>query len=256
MNFRMIWMGFDEDPNRKRQPRMGPADHGSTSRVVYDEQGGVIVRCDLTRDHRWRCTSLTNFIARITKDIVFDDGEDQRREFLVEANLEGSLSRFQVPAVEFGRMNWVLRHLGPQAIVFPGQHQHARAAIQQISRQIRQERIFTHLGWRKHGEQWVYLHAGGALGKDESLTDLAVQLPSTLQRFEFPTSRDPKESAAAIRRSLRGASLAPDPISIPLLAAIYRAPFGKVDFSLFLTGKTGVFKTALAALAQQHFGQG
>jgi hypothetical protein len=29
---------------------------------------------------------------------------------------------------------------------------------------------------------------------------------------------------------------------------------GKVDFSLFLTGQTGVFKTALAALCQQHFG--
>jgi len=29
---------------------------------------------------------------------------------------------------------------------------------------------------------------------------------------------------------------------------------GKVDFSLFLTGKTGVFKTAVAARCQQHFG--
>ena len=48
--------------------------------------------------------------------------------------------------------------------------------------------------------------------------------------------------------------MAPDRISFPLLAAVYRAPFGEVDFSVFLTGKTGVFKTALAALCQQHFG--
>src|SRR5450759_3804440 len=41
---------------------------------------------------------------------------------------------------------------------------------------------------------------------------------------------------------------------LPLLAAVYRAPLGRVDLSLFLTGKTGVFKTALAALCQQHFG--
>ena len=34
----------------------------------------------------------------------------------------------------------------------------------------------------------------------------------------------------------------------------YRAALGKVDFSVFLAGKTGVFKTALAALCQQHFG--
>ena len=58
----------------------------------------------------------------------------------------------------------------------------------------------------------------------------------------------------AVRASLRCLSLAPDRISFPLLAAVYRAPFGGVDFSVFLAGKTGVFKTALAALCQQHFG--
>ena len=31
-------------------------------------------------------------------------------------------------------------------------------------------------------------------------------------------------------------------------------PFGGVDFSLFLTGRTGTFKTAWAALCQQHYG--
>ncbi len=57
-----------------------------------------------------------------------------------------------------------------------------------------------------------------------------------------------------MRASLRCLSVAPDRISFPLLAAVYRAALGKVDFSLFLAGQTGVFKTALAALCQQHFG--
>jgi DNA replication protein DnaC len=48
--------------------------------------------------------------------------------------------------------------------------------------------------------------------------------------------------------------VAPDWISFPLLTAVYRAALGKVNFSLFLAGQTGVFKTALAALCQQHFG--
>jgi hypothetical protein len=51
-------------------------------------------------------------------------------------------------------------------------------------------------------------------------------------------------------------SVAPDRIVFPLLAAVYRAPLGKVDFSLFLAGPSGTFKTALAALCQQHFGAG
>jgi hypothetical protein len=39
-----------------------------------------------------------------------------------------------------------------------------------------------------------------------------------------------------------------------VLAAVYRAPLGPVDFSVFLTGRTGTFKTALAAICHQHFG--
>src|SRR5580704_14216686 len=38
------------------------------------------------------------------------------------------------------------------------------------------------------------------------------------------------------------------------MASVYRAPWGGTDFSMFLTGRTGTFKTALAAICQQHFG--
>src|SRR5262249_38265924 len=42
----------------------------------------------------------------------------------------------------------------------------------------------------------------------------------------------------------------------PIFAAIFRAPLGSGDFSVFLAGPTGVFKSELAAIAQQHFGRG
>src|ERR1700688_3466353 len=67
-------------------------------------------------------------------------------------------------------------------------------------------------------------------------------------------SVDSSERAQSIRASLRCLSLTPDRVSFPLLAAVYRAPFGKTDFSMFLEGKTGVFKTALASICQQHYG--
>ena len=62
------------------------------------------------------------------------------------------------------------------------------------------------------------------------------------------------EIVEAVRASLGCLSVAPDRISLPLLAAVYRAALGNVDFSVFLAGQTGVFKTAMAALCQQHFG--
>ena len=69
----------------------------------------------------------------------------------------------------------------------------------------------------------------------------------------------PSELADAVRASLALLDLGPDTITAPVLGAVYRAPLGEpspVDFSVHLTGPTGVFKTELAALAQAHFGAG
>ena len=77
---------------------------------------------------------------------------------------------------------------------------------------------------------------------------------SALQSFQLRSLEDSAERMRAVRASLQFLELAPDRITFPLLAAVYRAPLGKIDFSVFLAGRSGVFKTALAALCQQHFG--
>ena len=130
-------------------------------------------------------------------------------------------------------MGWVLNKLGPQAIIYPGQQQHARAAFQWLSGEIRQEQVFAHLGWRRHGSHWVYLHAGGALGADGSQAGVQVQLPVALQSYQLRLPVDPEKIVDAVRASLRCLSVAPDRISFPLLAAVYRAALGMVSFSLF-----------------------
>jgi hypothetical protein len=180
---------------------------------------------------------------------LLDQDSWQQREFGLEAELDGHRFAFRVPAAKFQRMGWVLKHLGPQAIVYPGQQQHARAAIQWLSGPIRQERIFGHLGWSKQGPDWVYLQPVGSFGAQGPRRDIHVEPPAGLELYSV---RPPEPTARAhlVRASLRFLSLAPDRISFPLLAAVYRAPLGNVDFSVFLTGRTGTFKTALAALCQ------
>ena len=64
------------------------------------------------------------------------------------------------------------------------------------------------------------------------------------------------ELVKAVRASLRFLDLGPDRITVPILAAVYRAAAAGADSSGCLTGETGAFKTELAALAQQHYGQG
>ena len=203
---------------------------------------------------RVKFTPLANFSARIVRDVLFHNDAWQRRDFGLEAELGGRRMAFVVPAAEFSRMGWVLKYLGPQAIVYPGKQQHARTAIQCLSGPIRQERIFTQLGWSMQGDDWVYLQAGGAVGALGLRRDLQVQLPEALKHYQVAPPNNSGELVSAVRASLHFLSLAPDRISCPLLAAVYRAPLGDVDFSVFLTGRTGTFKTALAALCLQHFG--
>jgi hypothetical protein len=203
---------------------------------------------------RWKSILIANFTARIVTDIIRDDGDEERRDFGVEAELGGRRLVFAVPAAEFGRMGWVLQKLGPQAIIYPGQQQHARTAIQELSGPIPQEHVFAHLGWTKQGLDWVYLHAAGAMGADGPVPSVKVRLPAALQQYQMRRSEDVVGLVRAVRASLSMLSVAPDHVTVPLLAAAYRAALGKVDFSVFVAGRTGVFKSALAALCQQHFG--
>jgi hypothetical protein len=161
----MVWLGPEDDSDRHASvSEETVAPPGDRRQVRYEQRGAEMVRREELQNGRVKFTAVANFSARIVRDIVCEDHIEQWRNFGVEAELAGQRVSFVVPAAEFNRMNWALRQLGPQAIIYPGQQQQARAAIQCLSGSIRQERIFVHLGWRKHGEHWMYLHAAGAIG--------------------------------------------------------------------------------------------
>jgi hypothetical protein len=101
-------------------------------RVQYEQRGNEMVRRQRLQNGRLKFTTLTNFTARIVADVIFDDDAHPRRQFEVEAEVGGRKIAFVIPAGEFSQMGWVLNRLGPQAVVYPGQQQHARAAIQQL----------------------------------------------------------------------------------------------------------------------------
>jgi len=152
-------------------------------------------------------------------------------------------------------MNWVGEQLGASAVLSPGMglKDHARAAIQILSGAIIERQVYAHTGWRKlPNGVMVFLHADGALGQDGPVDGVEVELSGDLAKYKLPSGEgDPIE---AVQATLRMLDLAPGTIVFPLLGAIFRAVYGGCDFSLFLAGATGVGKSELAALAQQHFG--
>lgn len=225
----------------------------------YFEQGGCIYRNVQTRDGSIQAP-LCNFTARIVEDVIYDDGAEQTRFLAVEGALGDGhpLSRADVPATDFAGMNWVIQAWGTRPVVYAGlgTKDHLRAALQLLSGDVPRRTVYRHVGWRKIGESWAYLHAGGAIGAAGIVENIPVTLPDVLSGFRLPAPPEGAELTAAVCASLGLLQLGPDRATVPLLAAVYRAVLGDTDFALHLAGPTGCYKSEAAALAQQHFGAG
>jgi hypothetical protein len=202
---------------------------------------------------------LCNFSARIVSEDSIDDGSGEvYHVFTIRGELaDGSpLPAVSVPASEYPGMNWGTEYWGCRAIINAGQglKDHLRAAIQELSAGAQRRTVYKHTGWRQIGEVWVYLHAGGAIGSAGAVADVTVQLEEPLARFRLPEPPEVSQLVSAVRASLGLLQLGPDRLVYPLLASVYRAVLGPVDYSLHLVGRSGLGKSELCALAQQHFG--
>ncbi len=230
-------------------PNQDAADAGP-----YRVEGGRIC-IERMKEHGPVRTPLCNFVARISEEIILDDGAEATRAFMLdgESCTGERLEQVRVPASRFGGMTWVAEQWGFAAIVNAGQstRDQLREAIQRLSPAPRRRRVFTHTGWREIDGEWFYLTASGAVGRDGFEVDLGHELA----RFSLP--RIPENQVEAMRFSLKLLDLAPLEVTAPLFAAIYRAPLASacpVDLSLWIEGPTGSLKSTIAAVFQSHFG--
>jgi hypothetical protein len=220
----------------------------------YREIGGCIFRVKAGKDNGEEYVPLTNFTARITSDLSEDDGVETRRFFGIDATVRGKPHSLIVPASRFAALEWPITDIGPNAVVHPNQKDWARAAIQSLSTNIQASRIYVHTGWRRVGDSMVYLHGGGAIGARGAVSGVDVRLSGALTHYALILPPNHAGLVAAVRASLQVLDVASNQITCALLAAVYRAAVRSADFAVWLGGPTGVFKSELAALAQQHYG--
>lgn len=201
--------------------------------------------------------ALCNFQARITEEIVKDDGQDVRIWLAVQGQLNNGapLPEATIEAEKFNNMSWVTGVWGARAIVNAGMSvkDHLRAAIQTLSQEGLSRRVvYTHTGWRVLNGQRVYLSHGGALGAEGVIVEIEDKELTAYQLPQIP--QNPQE---AMRASLRFLEIAPYPVTIPVWAAMFLSPLSEIlppGFILWIYGKTGTMKTSLAAQALCHYG--
>jgi hypothetical protein len=233
----------------------------------FFESDGCICRRKFTMqgvDH----IPLCNFTCRITGETVRDDGAEKRIMYTITGNLHNlrSLPEVEVAAGKFDGLGWVAEAWGSDAVVWGNEKKILPSAIQGLSRvdnkgnPIAKPRrhVFEHTGWRKFDDHWCYLCADGAIFAKPQPKERrpSVELQPPLSNCQLPVTPDGHYLIAAIRASLQLLMLSPKSIAFPVLAGVYRSVLSPCDFSLHLVGQTGIFKSELAALAQQHFGAG
>jgi hypothetical protein len=197
---------------------------------------------------------IANFVARIATEHLMDDGDQQSRVFTVAVELAGRTITVDVPAKDFNAMNWVTERVGGKAIVLPNQTNHARAAIQTLSGDIPTVQSYSHTGWRTIDGKNYYLHCGGAIGAEGNRSDIRVSLEDKLPNYRLPDPPQGNQLIEAIRSSLKMLDVTLDRLTFPVYGAIWRSILGVATLSVHIAGSSGVGKSQLAALAQQHFG--
>ena len=208
---------------------------------------------------------LSNFSAQIIKEITKDDGAEQLNYFVITGKCgDRDLPPIEVPADKFADMGWITQGWGADPVINAG-HQykdHLRAAIQYLSPKKERYTIYSHIGWRKIGDRWHYLHAGGAINGLGNTTSIEVEPgDSRLRFYELP---EPPYGEALINKihavlTLLDGKMAPEHVIYPFIGGVFRAPLCEAhvaDFTTFNTGRTGTRKTALQALVQAFYGAG
>lgn len=201
--------------------------------------------------------NLANFKARITEEITRDEGREDNspkpKDFVIEGTLDTGrpLPAALIPAEQFKTLNWIEKEWGAAVSVAPERTlgPHLGNAIKALSKAI-QRMVYTHSGWRQINGAWRYLHGGGGIGPGEAVE---VDLGENLQLYQLP---EPGGLEAA-QASLRFLDIGPWEVTAPLIACVYLSPFAdlcRVNFSVWLYGPSGSFKTTLAAMALSHFG--
>lgn len=217
---------------------------------------GLIYR----KSTRWNAepVRLTNFNARIVAEMIEDDGSlEETRVFEIEAELEGIKRLIRVPSSKFATMGWPTAMLGARAIVFPGQSDIARAAIQSLSKGIRQMTIYMHTGWRMIDGVQSYLHSGGAITPTGNRTDVTVRLPESLRYYLLPEPpTEDQRICKAYEDVLTVKNAFKLQLTVPLIGGVFAAVLGSIDYSIYFTGQSGTRKSELTSMGQAFFGSG
>ncbi|MCR5683085.1 MAG: hypothetical protein K6G29_11615 [Clostridiales bacterium] len=200
---------------------------------------------------------LCNFAPRISCEIIYDDGEEERREYeiLVRDENGNDLPKFRVPASSFGKMDWVSEKLPARCRldVTGSVEKHIVNAMKGSSAHADLRSIYAHTGWVKQDGKYHFLLPGSPF--------FEVELEG--KHANYGMIPETRESDLAYLYGMLELTFVPHDVMFPLLALTFLSPLNSFlreagyepKFVFTLIGRTGSKKSSLSALMLSFFGQ-
>ena len=196
---------------------------------------------------------LANFTCRLEGVEIEDDGRTEAKYALIVVRLAGEEQRLRLEAEEYRSLRWVRKLLDPRALLGVGERTRRRflEAVIERSGTVPVRRVRKRFGWaHASGQAPVYVHAGGVLGGDGPLEGEEARVPPPLAALKLPPPPEGETLTQAIRASLGFLDVGPRSVTVPLLAAAWRAAMGGASLAL----RVGVSPALQVALAEALFG--
>lgn len=255
-----------EEDRRLKSVRL----NGGSNGAHYEESEGYTYRIAIVDSQdgpREVRELLSRWTARIVEEVNRHEAGAIRKQFLIHAvRPDGATADAVVDAKTFGDMAWVAEQLGSGWIVEAGRaiKDHLRVAIQVLSAGdgVATADVHTSTGWIKIGDQWIYLHAGGAIGNVPAESSLRVEVQPALSRYRLPAPPQGESLEKAVAACVRILDLGKDsrrgaPGVAAVLASLpWRSVLGPMNSVIHFSGGTGTRKTSAALLAFAHFALG
>lgn len=251
----------------------GPPGGGDGSGGGPRDDAGRPLYLESAKGTWWRQTGrngeslvlLSNVRARIEAQVIHQDGSaDPPRFIRIRAWIADRPPVWGLSTLSELRTGaWLDRMFGADAISQPGDGMKERLghAVHTLSLEDHggaPPLLVTHtvLGWAtgRRGRP-MYVHGTGAIDEGGVVPDVDVQPgPDPLTHLGLPAPPTGEALRTSVASVLRLLDLAPLPVMAALVGLVFRSVHGHVRFVVWLEGRTGVYKSQIAALIQAFFG--
>jgi hypothetical protein len=211
---------------------------------------------------------LTNFHCKVIKEIIYE-GIRNTSVFTIWAGIPVSVDKnekytyvaertLEVKSKDFHKGTWI-QELGGEYIVFPLQKFPA-TYINMIAQTWRPEMVIQKIcqviGYKETNQTLVYVSGNDIVGDTSDIEAMPIQGNHKMAKYGLKQHTTITLQDSLIN-SLEFLDLAHRKITAPLYCAIWRAPLTYwKPFSgiIKLVGRTGSYKSSMAAKALSHFG--